>query len=200
MSETRERDENTLGILAFHNSSRSDASRLVDGVVLQRSGRVALRASGVLRKKSYSDSCAKVRKSAQATRTRHLRRRQPPASAAVPTQGASGQALTTELAVIGSEEVIDRGSKATAWPGLASFTRRGGIAGGHGRDLVPPVPAHGNWGLRSRARRVRRRNTLSRAANTLAATPAALTPFAARTTGGRARRPGPLRTAAADCS
>ena len=49
---------------AFHISSWSDASRLVDGVVLQRSGRVALRASGVLRKKSYSDSCAKVRKSA----------------------------------------------------------------------------------------------------------------------------------------
>ena len=52
-----------------YNSSRSDASRLVDEVFLQRSGWVALRASVVLRKKSYSGSCAKVRKSALAIRS-----------------------------------------------------------------------------------------------------------------------------------
>ena len=47
-----------------YNSSRSDVSRLVDEVFLQRLGWVAPCASVVLRKKSYSDSCAKVRKSA----------------------------------------------------------------------------------------------------------------------------------------
>ena len=93
--------------------------------------------------------CASLRK----RDARHLWRRQPSASAPAPRKGASGQALTTELAVVGSEEVIDRGSKAAAWSGLAalSFTLLG-IAGGHGRDLVPPVPAHGSWGCRSRVR------------------------------------------------
>ena len=51
-----------------YNSSRSDVSRLVDEVFLQRLGWVAPCASVVLRKKSYSDSCAKVRKSAQVMR------------------------------------------------------------------------------------------------------------------------------------